>query len=327
MRSRRRFLSAAVAGLAAGFSSRSFPQAIGKTVRVIVGFPAGGGTDVIARLIAEKLRGSYAPSVIVENRVGAAGRIAVDYVKNADPDGSVMFFTPDFIMSVYPHSYRKLGYDPIRDFAPVAIGAKSMLALCAGPMLPANVNTVTQYVQWAKANPKQAFYATTSAGATPHFVGVMLTRATGLSLTAVHYKGGAPAIQDMLGGQIAVSVNPVGEILPYAQSGKIRVLAVTGSRRSRFLPEVPTMVESGYSDIVVEAWLGFFVPAKTPPETVSRLSAAIGEAVKSPDIMESFSKFGNDAAYVGPAEFAATLKADIERWGPVVRASGFTAED
>lgn len=328
MADRRRFLAATAAGLTAvGIAPRAFAQAAGKPVRVIVPFPAGGGTDVLARLVAEKLRGSYAPSVIVENRPGAAGRIAVDYVKAGDADGSLMLFTPDFLMTVYPHSYRKLSYDPLRDFVPLAVVGKSQLALCAGPGLPDNVKTVSEFVQWCKANPAKATYATTSAGATPHFVGVMLSRAANLDITPVHYKGGAPALQDLLGGQIPVSVNPVGEILPYARAGKVRVLATTGPARSRFLPDVPNMVESGYKDIVVEAWLGFFAPAKTPPATVARLSAAIGEAVKADEVVQSFLKFGNEVAYVAPAAFATLVREDIERWGPIVKASGFTAED
>ena len=329
MQSRRRFLAASAAGLAttlSGLSPQAFAQQ-GKTVRIVVGFPAGGGTDVIARLIAEKLRGSYAPAVIVENRVGAAGRIGIDYVKNSDPDGNTMLFTPDFLMTVYPHSFRKLGYDPLRDFTPVATCAKSMLTITAGPGLPSNVNTVPEFVQWCKANPKQASYATTSAGATPHFVGVMLSKATGVDMTAVHYKGGAPALQDLLGGQIPVSMNPVGEVLPYVKSGKIRVLAVTGAKRSMFLPDVPNMVESGYRDIVVEAWLGFFVPSRTPADAVSRLAMAIGEAARSDEVSQSFLKFGNEVSVTTGANFVSLVRSDIERWGPVVKASGFTAED
>jgi tripartite-type tricarboxylate transporter receptor subunit TctC len=155
-------------------------------VRIVVGFPAGGGTDVLARLLAEKLRGHYAPAVIVENRPGAAARLATEYVKNSDADGSVLLFTPDFPMTVYPHSYKTLSYDPIKDFAPVAPCAKSMLTLNVGPAVPETVKTASDFVRWCQANPARAQYGTTGAGATPHFVGVMLARAAGLELTAVH---------------------------------------------------------------------------------------------------------------------------------------------
>jgi tripartite-type tricarboxylate transporter receptor subunit TctC len=299
----------------------------GKALRIIVPFPAGGGTDVLARIVGEKLRGGYASTVIVENRVGASGRVGVEAVKSADPDGGTILFIPDFLMTVYPHSFRKLSYDPLADFAPVAIVARSGLALSAGPALPAHINKLQDYVAWAKADAKNAFFATTSAGGTPHFVGVMLARDAGITLSPVHYKGGAPALQDLMGGQIPVSVNPVGEVLPYVKSGKLRVLATTGRQRSKFLPDTPTLVESGFPQIVVEPWLGFFAPAKTPADTVSRLAAAIGEAMKSPDTVQSFEKFGNEAVVGTPAAMATTLKTDLARWQPIVKASGFTAED
>ena len=304
----------------------AFAQA-SKSVRIIVPFPAGGGTDVLARIVGEKLRAGYASTVIVENRVGASGRIGVEAVKSADADGGTLLFIPDFLFTVYPHSFRKLAYDPLADFAPVAMVARSGLALSAGPALPDQVKTIAQYLDWARSSPKNAFFATTSPGGTPHFVGVMLARDSGVALSPVHYKGGAPALQDLLGGQIPLSVNPVVEVLPYARSGKVRVLATTGAQRSKFLPEVPTLAESGFPQIVIAPWLGFFAPAKTPAATVSRLASAIGEAVKAPETVASFEKFGNEAIAVGPAEFSAALKAEIARWQPIVKASGFTAED
>jgi tripartite-type tricarboxylate transporter receptor subunit TctC len=248
-------------------------------------------------------------------------------VKNAEPDGGTLLFVPDFLLTVYPHSFRKLSYDPLADFAPVAIVARSGLALSAGPALPDSVKNIFQYVDWARASPKNAFFATTSPGGTPHFIGVMLARDSGVALSPVHYKGGAPALQDLLGGQIPLSVNPIGEVLPYVKSGKLRVLATTGTQRSRFLPDTPTMAESGFPQIVVEPWLGFFAPAKTPADTVSRLAAAIGEAMKAPDTVQSFEKFGNEAVVGTPVATGAALKAELARWQPIVKASGFTAED
>jgi tripartite-type tricarboxylate transporter receptor subunit TctC len=323
MNSRRRFL-AGISALAA--APHAFAQG-SRTVRIIVPFPAGGGTDVLARIVGEKLRGGYASTVIVENRVGASGRVGVDAVKAADPDGNTLLFIPDFLFTVYPHSFRKLSYDPVADFAPVAMVARSALALSVGPALPDSIKTISEYVAWARSNPKNAFFATTSAGGTPHFVGVMLTRDSGATLSPVHYKGGAPALQDLLGGQIPLSVNPVGEILPYARSGKLRVLATTGAQRSKFLPDVPTLVEAGFPQIVVEPWLGFFAPGRTPADTVNRLAAAIAEGVKAPDTVQSFEKFGNEAIASTPAAFSAALKAELARWQPIVKASGFTAED
>jgi tripartite-type tricarboxylate transporter receptor subunit TctC len=243
MPTRRRVLAAWAAGLvlpAAGLSD-ALAQAVRKPVHIIVGFPAGGGTDVIARILADRLRGSYAATVLVENKPGAAARIAVEYVKNAEADGSVMLFTPDFPITVYPASFRSLNYDPIRDFTPVSPAARSMLTFNVGPGVPADIKTLAAFVHWCRTYPDKAAYATTAAGGTPHFVGVMLANAAATAITPVHYRGGAPAIQDLIGGHVPASVNPISEALPHARSGALRMLAVTGSRRSQFLPDVPTM--------------------------------------------------------------------------------------
>jgi tripartite-type tricarboxylate transporter receptor subunit TctC len=333
MLTRRYLFTASAAGLACAATNllpralaETIAPAIKKPVRVIVGFPAGGGTDVIARILADRLRGPYASTVLVENKPGAAARIAVEYVKNAEPDGSVMLFTPDFPLTVYPHSFRSLSYDPQRDFIAIAPAAKSMLTYNVGPAVPDNVTTLAEFVQWCKANPAKSAYATTAAGGTPHFVGLMLANEAKVPMTPVHYRGGAPALQDLIGGHVPASINPISESMAQAKAGTIRILGVTGARRSSFLPDVPTMAEAGYN-VVVESWLGVFVPAKTPADVVNALSAAIGEAVKSPDMIENLAKVGNEPAFQAPAEFAATMQSDIARWGPVVKASGFVAED
>ena len=329
MPTRRDVLAASAAALACAhtsFLSHAFAQAIKKPVRMIVGFPAGGGTDAIARILADRLRGPYASTVLVENKPGAAARIAVEYVKNAEPDGSVMLFTPDFPLTVYPHSFRSLNYDPLRDFTAVSPAAKSMLTYNVGPAVPESVKTLAEFVQWCKANPAKAVYGTTAAGGTPHFVGMMLANVAGIAMTPVHYRGGAPALQDLIGGHVTASVNPISESMSLAKAGTIRILAVTGSQRSPFLPDVPTMGEAGYN-VVVEAWLGVFVPARTPADIVNALSTAIAEAVNSSQMIENLAKLGNTTAFQTPAEFAAIVKADVARWAPVVKASGFIAED
>ena len=326
MLTRRRLLTASASLAAVGASSRGWTQTLSKPVRIVVGFPAGGGTDMIARILAERLRGSYAPTVLVENKPGASARLAAEFVKNAEPDGSVLLFTPDFTMTIYPHSFRALSYDPVRDFTPIAPVARSMLTYNVGPAVPDSVKTLADFVAWCKANPTKASYATTSAGGTPHFVGMMLANEARVPMTAVHYRGGAPALQDLLGGHVPASINPISETLPFARAGTVRVLAVTGSKRSTFLPDIPTMREAGY-DVVNDTWLGVLAPAKLPAETVKALSAAIGEAVKSPQMVESLTKIGNEPTFQTPAQFAETIKADIVRWGPIVKASGFVAEE
>jgi len=324
MISRRRLLLAAGA---AAFSSKSGAQTTKKTLRIVVPFPAGGGTDVLARIVAEKLKDNYAPAVIIENKVGASGRTGVEAVKNAEPDGSTLLFTPDFLMTVYPHSFKKLSYNPLTDFVPVQLVARSGLALAAGPALPAEVKTVPEYVDWVRANPTHSHYATTAAGGTPHFVGVMLARDAKLELSPVHYKGGAPALQDLMGGQIPVSINPIGELLPQLKGGKVRVLAVTSAQRSKFLPDVPTMAESGFPNIVISPWLGFFAPAKTPADVVKRLANGITDATQHGESQIGMLKLGMEPAAMSPLAFREIVRQDLERWAPIVKASGFAAED
>lgn len=326
MLTRRTILAAsAVAALGAG-PPNIRAQTLKKTVHMIVGFPAGGATDLIARILTDRLRGRYAASVIVENKPGGAARVAVDYIKNAEPDGSEFLFTPDFPITLYPHSFRTLSYDPMRDLVPVAPASRSTLTFVIGPAVPDQITSLVEYVAWCRANPEKAIFATTAAGGTPHFVGVMLANEAHVKLTPVHYRGGAPALQDLFGGHVPASVNPVGETLPHAASGKIRILAVASGGRSKFMPNVPTMREAGYN-IAVETWLGAFAPAKTPPEAVRALNAAIGEAVRSPEMIESLARIGNETRFESPEQFAATIKADLERWGPIVKASGFVAEE
>ena len=221
MLSRRRMIAATALGALAfgGVVPRALAQATDKLVRMIVGFPAGGGTDVTARVLAEALHGTYASTIIVENKAGASARLAVEYVKNAPPDGSVMLFTPDFPMTLYPHSFKSLSYDPLQDFIAVSPAAKGMLTFVVGPEVPDTVKTLADFVRWCKANPDKANYATTSAGATPHFTGVMLASAAAIPMSPVHYRGGAPAIQDLVGGHVPASINPVGEVLEFAKAG------------------------------------------------------------------------------------------------------------
>jgi tripartite-type tricarboxylate transporter receptor subunit TctC len=319
---RRRLIAGSAAGLL--LAGRAAAQTVKKPVHIIVGFPAGGGTDVTGRVLAEGLRGPYASTVLVENKPGASARLAIEYVKNADSDGSVMLFTPDFPMTLYPHSFKTLSYDPLKDFTPVGPATKSMLSYNIGPAVPASVKTLGDYVQWCKANPDKASYGTTSAGATPHFAGVMFANEAKVTLNPVHYRGGAPALQDVVGGHIGASVNPVSECMPLHKAGTIRTLAVTGAKRSQFLPDVPTMKEQGY-DVVVDSWLGVFLPPKTPDDVLRALSKAIGEATRSATMIDNLAKFASEPLFQTPAEFNETIRDDLKRWGPVVKASGFVA--
>jgi tripartite-type tricarboxylate transporter receptor subunit TctC len=326
MSTRRDVLRSGLGLAAAMVASPAFAQVMTKQVRVVVGFPPGGGTDIIARLLADRLRGVYSPTVIVENKPGAAARLSVEYLKNSEPDGTTMLVTPDFPLTVYPHSYKQLSYDPTKDVTPVAPITRSLLTFNVGPGVPPGVKTVADFVAWCKANPNKSSYGTTAAGSTTHFVGVMLAGVTGVPMQAVHYRGGAPALQDLLGGHIPASVNPISEAMPLAQQGSLRILAVTGSQRSKFVPDIPTMKEAGF-DVVVDSWIGVFAAARTPADQVAALSRAIETATKAPDYAEALAKFGNEPAFQSPGDFAARFKADIAKWGPIVKASGFVATD
>lgn len=296
-----------------------------RTAHVVVGFSPGGAADGLARLLADKLRGVSAPTVVVDNRVGAAARIAVDYVRNAPADGTVMALVPDATMYLYPHVYKSLNYDPTRDFTAVTRMIGMSLAMFIGPGVPDNVKTLADYLVWVKTSPKNLVYGTPAAGATPHFTGAMFARAAGLDMQPVHYKGGAPGIQDLVGGQVPVFFGSVADGAAMVQAGKVRALATSGSRRTALLPDVPTFQELGYRDLVVEDGLGVYLPAKTPAETVAKLNTAIQEALKTRDLQDPIRNWGFDVSAEGPVEFAARLARERSRWAPIVKATGFTA--
>jgi tripartite-type tricarboxylate transporter receptor subunit TctC len=330
MITRRRSLTltfATVAGLLTGSVSRAFAQVLNKNVRLVVGFPAGGSTDVLARLLADRMRARYAPMVIVDNKAGAGGRIGAEAVKNGEADGSQMLLSPCSILWIYPHVYKKLSYDTMRDFTPVTPVGLVGFGLCVGPAVPAAVKTVADYVKWVKTDPKNASYGSPAAGATPHFIGVMLGRAAGVELNHVAYKGGAPALQDVMGGQIPASINVLSEVIPQLATGRLRVLATSGARRSQFLPDVPTFVEAGFKDVAAQEVFGVFLPSKSPPDVVTKLYAVLSEIAKSKEFAEAIAKLSYEPADETPAVFTKTVQTEIARWGPVVKASGFTSED
>jgi tripartite-type tricarboxylate transporter receptor subunit TctC len=295
------------------------------TGRIVVGFSAGGAADGLARLTAEKLRDVAAPNVIVENKVGAAARIAIEYVRNAAADGTTMVLVPDATMFLYPHVYKSLNYDPARDFTPVTRLISMSLVMFVGPAVPASVKTVKDYIEWVKTNPKHYVYGTPAAGATPHFTGAMFARAAGLDMQPVHYKGGAPAIQDLVAGQVPVVFGSTSDGLAMVQAGKARALAVSAAKRAAAFPDVPTFEELGYRDIVVEDGLGVYVPSKTPAATVAKLNAGLQAALKTKDLQTPIRDWGFDVSGEPPAEFSARLARERSRWAGIVKATGFTA--
>ncbi len=327
MLNRRHLLAASATGLLAGLAPRALAQAVKKPVHVIVGFPAGGGTDVTARVLAEALRGAYASTVLVENKPGASARIAVEYVKNAEPDGSVMLFTPDFPMTLYPHSFKSLSYDPLKDFTPVGPATTSMLSYNVGPAVPASVKIARRLCAVVQGQPGQGL-ATGPPRPAPRRISPASCFRTKskVTLNPVHYRGGAPALQDVVGGHIPMSVNPLSEALPLHQGGTIRALAVTGAKRSQFMPNVPTAKESGY-DVVVESWLGVFLPAEGAGRRGARAEQRdeAGIGILDDEGQPRQVRQHRDVPDAGAIH--RDDQGDINRWGPVVKASGFVAVD
>jgi tripartite-type tricarboxylate transporter receptor subunit TctC len=276
MFTRRTLLTSAAAGaFAASTIDRAQPQFEDAIVRVVVGFAAGGPTDVIARLIVEQLRTTYAPKAIVENKPGAAGRLAIDLVKKSPPDGSVFLLTPGSPLTIYPHVYKKLDYNPVQDLTPVTTVGVTGYALSVGPMVPANVRSLADFIAWCKANPAKAAYASPAAGSTPHFVGAKFAKSATLDMQHVAYRGSAPAMQDLLGGQLASASTLIFDTLAHSRGGGLRVLATSGSKRSQLLPDTPTFAEQGFSGFEVQEWLGFFLPPKANAAIVDDLSPGI----------------------------------------------------
>ena len=325
MENRRTILKVAGALSMAGPTASLFAQS-NNAVRVCVGFPPGSAADVVARLVANKLAAAGVPH-IVDNRPGAGGRLAVDSVKQAPADGTNLLVTPDAIMTIYPHVYRKLTYKPLTDLRPVTTLSTVPLGITIGPMVPAEVRTLADFVRWAKTNPAKASFGTSGAGSTLHFTGWMLAHESGIELTHVPYRGSILAAQDMVAGQIAMSVNVLGEVLPFAQAGKVRVLAVSGPERSRFAPQVPTVREAGFPALESMTWFGLFLPGKATDATVAKLQAALAISLKDADARETLGKMAMDAATLTPQEFVALIRRDLARWEPVVKQTGYTSDD
>jgi len=321
MLTRRSMLSTCGAGFVCANLPRAVAQSDKKVVRIVVGVPAGSLPDLIARLLAERLRLPYASTVIVENK--SSPRLAVEYVKNAEPDGTVLLFTPQGAIVLFPQTSRNPTYEPLRDLTPISPTFKSMLAFNIGPGVPESVRSLPDFLAWCKTNTNGATLGTVTGGP-GHFLGFMLARTAGVQLTHVPYKGGLAALQDVLGGHVAACFTFITEVMSFAGSRTLRVLAVSGSRRSQFLPDTPTLWELGYN-VAWDPWTGIFAPARIEPGTLRTLSAATREVITSSEMASHVGTLGADPMFQSPEEFAATIRADIERWGPVVKASGFVA--
>lgn len=326
MISRRQFLAASAA------SATLTPWGVGtlaqsqQPIKLVVGFSAGGAADFVARQLALHLSEHTGQTVLVDNRPGAGGRIAVDTVKNAKPDGLTLLVTPGSILTIYPHVYDKLSYNPLTDLIPVASLCALPYSVNIGPQVPASVQTLKAFGEWLKANPQMASYGSPGAGTTPHFLGAMFAASFGAQYVHAPYKGGALALQDVMGGQLPSSFNVVSEAVPYAASSKLRTLAVSSAQRIPQLPHVATFAEQGMPEMTSQEWMGLLAPKGTKPEVVSRLHAAANQSFAGEKVKKSLAEMAFSVTSSSAAEFAQMLQADIEKWGPVVKSTGFKAE-
>jgi tripartite-type tricarboxylate transporter receptor subunit TctC len=323
--SRRQFVHGTVAALFAGALPQAWSQAL-DTAKVVIGFAPGGTIDVTGRRVADKLAPSFSKAAIAENKTGAGGQIAVQAVRTAAPDGSTILLTPASPLGLHPFTYKKLPYDPVADLLPVSGAAVFDYALAVGPLVPASVKTVPDFLAWAKAHPDKASFGSAGTGSAANFIGAALGKVGRTELRHVPYRGSQPAILEMIGGQLAAVVGPTGEFMGQVKAGKARLLATSGPTRGKFTPDTPSYAEQGFKELAYLGWFGFYVPAKTPAEVVQRLNGAIRGALSSPDVVDSLAALYLEPYPTSPQQLAALLKTETDFWSGLVRTVGYTPE-
>ncbi|MEJ8823724.1 tripartite tricarboxylate transporter substrate-binding protein [Variovorax humicola] len=301
-------------------------QTVGTTGKLLVGYPAGGTLDTTARQLAEAWR-RQGRQYIVDNRVGAAGRIASSQLKRERPDASTLLCTQASALTIYPHVYARLMYDPAKDLVPVSPLVEATCAFAVSSAVPASVRTLEDYVAWVRRTPGGATYASPAAGSIAHFLGYQLSEAGNLKLQHVGYRGSAPAMQDLVGGQIPAYFGFVADFLPYLQQGRIRILGVAGAKRSAFMAGVPTFGEQGFTKIRGGETYGVFAPPGTPDATVKGLHESMVTASLDPALRAAFAQVGLETLTLPPHEYANLIERERDTWGPIVRASGFRSEE
>ena len=287
-------------------------------LKILVGFPPGGSADEMARLIADALKNDFSP-VVVDNKPGAGGRIALTMVKNAKPDGQTVIVLPSGPMVLFPHVYKKLEYDAVKDFTPVSQIARFQFGVVTHPA--SGVKNVAEMIANAKSNPGASSYGTPGAGTLPHFMGVLMEQSTGIQLNHVPFQGGAPANNALLGGHIDYKFDVVSESAELHQSGKARIIAVTGSKRDIQVPDVPTLKESGVN-MEATAWFAMYGPAGLKGDALSRLEKAMMKIARDPAMKEKMLKLGYEPIGSSSLELAAAQKADLTRWEKPFKATG-----
>jgi tripartite-type tricarboxylate transporter receptor subunit TctC len=309
-------LSAALAflGLAGAAHAQDYPS---RTVKIVVAFPAGGPTDFVARVLADKLKGALGQSVIIENKPGANAAIGAESVAKSDPDGYTLFFTTAGAVVINPHMRANLPYDPIKDFAPITLVVNTMEVLVVKSDTP--MKSATDLVAFAKSRPDGIAMASTGVGSPPHLALELFKGSSGANVLHVPYRGAAPAVTDVVGGQVHAMFADLPVLMPQIRGGTLRPIGVGSKRRASVLPDVPTLDEQGIKDVYADNWYALFAPAKTPAPVIAKLNAAVNAVLKDPETARKLIEAGADPAAGTPEQLAEFLKSELERWGKVVK--------
>ena len=309
-------------GLSAGAGAQGhYPD---RPVRLIMPFPTGGTMDALARVIGDEISKSWGQTVVVESRAGAAGSIGSQLVARSAPDGYTILFATQSTHGVNSILYKDTPYDPFRDFEPISMVGAAPLLLVVNPKLP--VKTVTELVQYIRAQPAGLNYASTSIGGSPHIAAEMFKQAASLNLVHVPYKGSGPAKTDVIAGHVLMLFDNIGSSLPAVQAGQLRALAVTGPKRSVAAGDVPTMVESGFPDVVIDGWYAFFAPAGTPKPIIDKWHQETVRVLRLPHVASRIQALGVDIVASSPQELAVRMKSDMQRYETAIRKAGITVQ-
>lgn len=316
----RALCAAALAGMLLPAAAQEYPA---KPVRLLVGFPAGGPTDILARVIGDKLSGQIGQPVVVENRPGAAGNIAADAVSKAAADGYTLLYASNSI-AISPAITAKLSFDPAKDLVPVTETASGSLALLVHPSVPAK--SIKEFIEYARQRPGQLNYASSGAGTITHFAAELFASQTGIKVQHVPYKGSSPSLVDLVAGRVHFLMGAINTALPFVKEGKLRPLAVTGLRHSPALPGVPTLAESGLPGFSAVNWQGVFAPAGTPSAILARLNAEFAKAVRSPELAPKLAQQDMEPNGSSAADFGDAFRKELARWAKVAKDAGIKAE-
>ena len=321
---RRKLLHCAQAALLALAGSTGTAHADAGPARIIVGFPAGGGFDAVARLLADKLRTELKRPVMVDNRPGAGGRMAVETLKAAPRDGSVVMLGPEALVALYPYTMRKLNYDPARDLTPIGTVSEFPFTFITGAD-PA-VRSLAEYIAWARKNPEKANYGVPARGSQHHFFGILLGQTIGIPMEDVPYQGSAPMLIGVMGGQISAGIDVLGSSLEQHRAGKVRVVAVSSPQRVPQLPDVPTFAELGYPNITGMGFNALYAPSGVSQQVVATWSQALTKVLADPGVREQLMQQGSLPVGKGPEDLATRGREAAARWAPIIKASGFVAD-